>query len=365
MYARLLSGAGIEINGPASCDMQVRDPRVWRRIVLQGSLGLGEAYVDEWWDAQRLDEFFMRIASAEAEQRILNIPKFLKDAAATVGNLQNLKRSGKVAEVHYDLSNELYRAMLGERMVYTCGYWNKAKTLDEAQEHKLALVCDKLHLKSGMRVLDIGCGWGGFAKFAAERYGVSVVGVTVSEEQAVLAQSLCRGLPIDIQVQDYRKTEGKFDRIVSLGMFEHVGRKNYALYMRLVRDLLTEDGLFVIQTIGRQGRGSGIDPWVTKYIFPNSEIPTLRRLVEAIDGKFRIEDWHNFGADYDRTLMAWYENFKSAWPDFSKEFGSQFYRLWSYYLLMFAGVFRARSLNLWQVVLSPNSRKKAYRRPLL
>ena len=364
IYGRMLKGAGVEVNGSRAWDMQVTDPRVWRRLAMRGSLGLGEAYVDGWWDAARLDEFFSRVIYAKVAQRIANLPKRIVDGIAALGNLQRIHRSAEVGQVHYDLSNELYQAMLGERMVYTCGYWRDATTLDGAQENKLELVCRKLEIEPGMRVLDVGCGWGSFAKYAAERHDVSVIGITISDEQATLARAMCRGLPVEIRVQDYREVRGKFDRIVSLGMIEHVGRKNYGLYMDIVRRLLADEGRFVLQTIGRNDSGSGIDPWVTRYIFPNSEIPTLQRITAAIDGRLKMEDWHNFGLDYDRTLMAWHNNFSAAWPRFAGEFGDRFYRLWSYYLLMFAGVFRARELDLWQIVMSPHGVKGDYRRPL-
>lgn len=363
-YARLLDGAGIRVNGACDWDMRVKDARLWRRIALHGTLGLGDAYVDGWWDAARLDEFFTRLIRCRVDRQLWNLPKRILGIVAALGNLQNIRRARQVGETHYDLNNDLYRAMLGERMVYTCAYWRNATTLDRAQEDKLELVCRKLALEPGMKVLDIGCGWGSFARFAAERYGAEVVGVTIAADQAALARQLCAGLPVDIRVQDYREVEGSFDRVVSLGMFEHVGRKNYRCYMDLIRQRLAGDGIFVMQTIGLNGEGSGIDPWVTRHIFPNSEIPTLKRITAAFDGVLKLEDWHSFGADYDRTLMAWYANFIAAWPRFAAHFGPRFYRLWSYYLLMFAGVFRGRGLDLWQLVLTPSGRTESYQRPL-
>ena len=278
-------------------------------------------------------------------------------------NLQTRYLSRRVAERHYDLGNDLYRAMLDPRMIYTCGYWSHARTLDEAQDAKLDLVCRKLGLAPGMRVLDIGCGWGGFAEFAARRYGVSVVGVTISAEQASLGSTRCAGLDVDIRLQDYRDVSGRFDRIVSLGMFEHVGRKNYHEYMRTARRLLAPGGLFILHTIGRNDHGAGIDPWVTRYIFPNSEIPSLQRMAGAIHRQFVLEDLHNFGADYALTLLAWRDNFQRAWSGFAARMPADFYRRWYYYLSMFAGVFRARGLQLWQLVLSPDGVPGGYRRP--
>jgi cyclopropane-fatty-acyl-phospholipid synthase len=243
--------------------------------------------------------------------------------------------------------------MLDRRMVYTCAYWNGATTLDEAQENKLDLVCRKLGLSPGMRVLDIGCGWGAFGKFAAERYGAQTVGITVSREQVELGRELCRGLPVTFELQDYRDLQGRFDRVVSLGMFEHVGEKNYRTFMQTVRRALADDGLFLLHTIGSPRTVHATDPWIGRYIFPNSLIPSAEQISRAFDGLFVLEDWHSFGADYDKTLMAWWHNFDELWPTLRDRYGDRFYRRWRYYLLTCAGSFRARSNQLWQVVLSP------------
>ena len=363
-YGARLADADIQINGTRPWDMQVRNPRVFRRCLTQGTLGLGDAYVDGWWDAVKLDEFFEHLIRAKLDSRFLNLPQGFIELLAACCNLQSVKRARQVAEVHYDLNNSFYRAMLGPRMVYTCAYWAHATSLAAAQENKLELVCRKLDLRPGQRVLDIVCGWGSFAKYAAERYGVRVVGITISEAQAALARELCQGLPIEIRLQDYRDVREPFDRIVSLGMFEHVGRKNYRAYVDHVRARLAPDGLFLLHTIGLNDHGSGIDPWITKYIFPNSEIPSLLRVVQALDRRFVLEDLHNFGADYARTLLAWHDNFTAAWPIFSTQMPSRFFRVWKYYLLLFAGVFRARRLQLWQLVLSPHGVRDGYRRPV-
>ncbi len=362
-YAHLLASADIEINGGRPWDMRVNDSRVFARCLLDGTLGLGEAYVDGWWDATALDEFFSRLIAAQVDERVLNVRRAWARLQAAVMNLQTKYLARAVAETHYDLGNTLYRAMLGDSMVYTCAFWPQATTLDDAQTAKLDLVCRKLGLAPGMRVLDIGCGWGSFARYAARACGVSVVGVTISSEQASFAREACGGLPVDILLQDYRDISGQFDRIVSLGMFEHVGRKNYRPFMQTVRRLLTPDGLFLLHTIGRNHHGAGIDPWVTRYIFPNSEIPSLKRVVAALDRQFVIEDLHNFGADYALTLLAWRDNFIRAWPGLAPQLPPDFCRRWTYYLSLFAGVFRARGLQLWQMVLAPNGVPGGYRRP--
>jgi cyclopropane-fatty-acyl-phospholipid synthase len=277
-------------------------------------------------------------------------------------NRQRKSKAAVIAEAHYNLGNDLFEAMLDRRMVYSCGYWREAADLDAAQEAKLDLVCRKLALEPGMRVLDIGCGWGSFAQFAAERYGVEVVGVTVSQPQVDLGRARCAGLPVDLRLQDYREVRGRFDRVVSIGMFEHVGLKNYRQFMEIAHRCLNEKGIFLLHTIGGLRSILCQDPWVEKYIFPNSLIPSARYITDAIEGLFVMEDWHNFGADYDRTLMAWWGNFEKAWPSLQARYGDRFYRIWRYYLLYCAGSFRARYNQLWQVVLSKGGVPGGYAR---
>ena len=273
---------------------------------------------------------------------------------------RNVKGPIRIGEHHYDKGNDLYKAMLDKRLTYTCGYWKKAKTLDQAQEAKLDLVCKKLNLKPGQKILDIGCGWGSFAKYAAEKYKVKVVGITVSKEQIAFAKKLCKGLPIEIRLQDYRDIREKFDHIVSLGMFEHVGVKNYRKYMKVVHRCLKDDGLFLLHTIGRNKSLTTSDPWAEKYIFPNSMLPSIKQIGESIEELFVMEDWHNFGTDYDKTLMAWFTNFRKNWNKIKKNYDERFYRMWKYYLLASAGLFRARKGQLWQIVLSKKGVPKGY-----
>jgi cyclopropane-fatty-acyl-phospholipid synthase len=250
--------------------------------------------------------------------------------------------------------------MLDKRMIYSCGYWNRAATLEEAQERKLELVCLKLGLKPGMRVLDIGCGWGGFAKFACERYNVEVDGITVSKEQFALAQSTCEGLPVNIQFLDYRQLAHRYDRVVSIGMFEHVGFKNHRTYMSKVHQSLNENGLFLLHTIGSNVTSSWTDPWINQYIFPGTLLPSIQQIGKATEGLFVMEDWHNFSADYDKTLMCWYENFLNNWEYLKNTFDQKFFRMWKYYLLSCAGSFRARKNQVWQIVFSKNGLPGGY-----
>ena len=360
---RVLARAGVQIDGPNDWDFQVRDPRVFRRAFAQGSLGVGEAYMDGWWDARRLDQFFHRVIAARVDREIRPLRVLATHLRARLLNLQTEARAWHVGRTHYDLGNELYRAMLDERMIYSCAYWAEgARTLDEAQVAKLDLICRKLALRPGMRVLDIGCGWGGFARFAAERYGVEVVGVTISERQAELARERCAGLPVDIRLCDYRNLDGRFDRIVSVGMFEHVGHKNHRAYFEVALRLLEPGGLFLLHTIADEVSNVGTDPWIERYIFPNGDIPSLTQIAEATEDLFVIEDVHNFGADYDRTLMAWLDNFERAWPRLQGRYDERFQRMWRFYLCSCAGAFRARQLQLYQVVLSPRGVPGGYRR---
>ena len=349
----LLGLADVTVNGNRQWDIHITDEKFYNRVLRDGSMGLGESYVDGWWDAPQLDEFFNKILSVELDNKVKTNGKiillFLKNL---LFNRQSKSRAFKIGEHHYDLGNDLYEAMLDKRLVYTCGYWRNARNLDEAQEAKLELTCKKLNLSAGMKILDIGCGWGSFAKYAAEKYGASVVGVTVSKEQADLARDLCRGLPVEIQLRDYRAVEGVFDRVVSLGMIEHVGYKNYRTYMNVAYQHLKDKGIFLLHTIGCLKSAKTLDPWIERYIFPNGMLPSLAQLTKAMEGLFVIEDLHNFGADYDKTLMAWFENFNNHWSELRERYGDRFYRMWKYYLLACAGSFRARKNQLWQIALS-------------
>jgi cyclopropane-fatty-acyl-phospholipid synthase len=363
LFTDLLMRADIRVNGSRPWDVHVHDPRMAQRTLAQANLGLGESYMDGDWDCDALDQFFDRILRTKVDRAVSPLRLVFHALRFRLLNLQTSNRAFQVGEQHYDIGNDLYQAMLDSRLTYTCGYWENASTLDEAQEAKLDLICRKLDLQPGQRVLDIGCGWGSFARYAAEHYGVQVVGITISREQAKLAQALCGDLPVEIRVQDYREVKERFDHIVSVGMFEHVGRKNYRAYMEVAARCLRPDGLFLLHTIGKNLTNSTPDPWIDKYIFPNGDLPSLAQISESVEDVFVLEDVHNFGPDYDRTLMAWFENFDAAWPRFREAYGERFYRMWKYYLLSCAGAFRARDIQLWQLVLSPSGVRGGYRRP--
>jgi len=358
----LLSAADIAVNGSRPWDLQVHDERLYLRCLLYGSLGFGEAYVEGWWDCEAIDELVYRLLTSQAAEQVGWPVRLLLALDSRFINRQRVKKAFVIGQRHYDLGNELYEAMLDRRQIYSCAYWDGgAQTLDEAQEAKLDLIARKLDLQPGMRLLDIGCGWGGTAQYLAERYGVQVVGITVSKEQAKLASERCRGLPVEIRLEDYRQTQGKFDRILSVGMFEHVGYRNYRTFMQVARRLLTDDGLLLLHTIGANVAYQGRDPWIERYIFPNSMLPSPRLITAAFEGLFVLEDWHNFGTSYVATLKAWHANFERAWPQLAGRYGERFRRLWRFYLLMSAGSFKARASQLWQLILSPRGVRDGYR----
>jgi cyclopropane-fatty-acyl-phospholipid synthase len=359
--ARAAGAADVRIDGDRPWDPRIHDERFYDRLLADGSLGLGESYGDGWWDCDRLDELFCRLLRAGVDQHFEANGGRWGALRARLFNLQRRGRAFEVGRRHYDLGDDLFRAMLDRRMIYTCGYWKDVATLDGAQEAKLALVAAKLALKPGMRVLDVGCGWGGTAQFLATRHQVEVVGITVSEAQAEHARELCEDLPVEIRLADYRDLDGHFDRVLSLGMFEHVGPKNYATFFRVVRERLADDGLFLLHAIGSLSSNREGDAWLTRHVFPNSVLPSAAQITAAIEGRFVLEDWHNFGADYDTTLMHWHANFERAWPTLAARYGEHFHRLWRYYLLSCAGTFRARRNQLWQIVLSPHGVKGGYR----
>lgn len=348
----LLAKTPIKINGQNSFDPQIHNPSFYDRILKDGSLGLGESYMEGWWDCQDLDDFFYMIFKSNLENEIRTSLKLKTEILkANVLNLQTKSKAKEAIQTHYDIGNDLYSKMLDPLMMYSCGYWKNADTLAQAQEQKIKMICEKLHLEPGETVLDIGCGWGGFAWYAAKNYGVKVVGVTISEEQQKLAQERCRDLDVEIRLQDYRDLEGKFDKIVSIGMFEHVGPKNYNGFLIMVQNLLKSEGICLLHFIGGNETVQKTDPWIDKYIFPNGVIPSLAQFGKASEEKLIVEDLQNIGLHYDSTLISWQLNFKNHWDSLKGDYNDTFFRMWNYYLSSCAASFRARRLNLWQIVL--------------
>jgi cyclopropane-fatty-acyl-phospholipid synthase len=360
-----IAKADVRFDGDRPWDIRVHNDRFYSRFLRQGSLGLGESYMDGWWDCDAIDVLIDRVTRAGLrEWATRGLATSWYRLNMVLSNEGRKSRAFAIGQDHYDIGNDVFEVMLDKRLTYTCAYWSgdpPAKNLDEAQEAKLDLTCRKLGLQKGMTVLDIGCGWGSLAKFAAERYGVNVIGVTVSKEQIALGKKLCAGLPVDLRFQDYRDVTGTFDRVVSQGMFEHVGYKNYRTFFKTVRRVLHKDGLFLLHTIGDNTSTTSADPWLHKYIFPTGMEPSLAQIGKAVENLFIVEDLHNFGAEYDKTLLAWHANFMAGWATLKEKYGERFFRMWTYYLLIAAGTVRARESQLWQFVLSPKGVPGGYR----
>ena len=371
LVQKLAEKADIRINGDRPWDIQVHNDELYARVLRQGTLGLGEAYMDGWWDCEAMDVMFCRALRARLEQTLSRtLPFWLTEAAHAMFNLQSRARAFMVAKAHYDTDPALFRTMLGPSMQYSCARWENVREpgaagLDEAQRNKMEMICRKLALEPGMTVLDIGCGWGTLALHMASEHHVQVTGITVSREQLAFARDMAAssGVDVEYRLMDYRELRGTWDRVVSVGMFEHVGRRNYREFMDIARNSLKSGGLFLLHSIGSNGAlgvGAGADPWLTRYIFPNGILPSPSTLVDALERDFILEDWQNFGVDYDRTLMAWHENFERGLSEGAFSCTERQHRMYQYYLLSCAGAFRARSIQLWQLVLSPEGLPGGY-----
>ena len=357
----ILALAEVGVDGAQPWDLQVNSKDFYRRLLGQGSIALGETYIDGLWECEQIDVFIYKVTRAGLETKISVMSLLWPVLWSKMVNLQSRKRAFNIGEHHYDIGNELFKLMLDESMAYTCGYWREADNLADAQQAKMDLACRKMGLKAGMRVLDIGCGWGSFARYAAQNYGVSVVGVTVSQEQIDLGREMCSGLDVDLCYQDYRDVEGRFDRVVSIGMFEAVGPKNFRTYMQTVERCLEDDGLFLLHTIGTNAPDLQADPFTIKYIFPGGYLPLQKQIDAASQGVFIMEDWHNLGGDYDPTLMAWIANIKAAREQLEElGYDNRFYRMWTYWLHTAAGSDRARRNQLWQMVYSKKGLDNGY-----
>lgn len=350
---KLLDQADVQINGRRPWDIKVHHEELYARILAGGILAVGEAYMDGWWDCDALDQLIDRILRVKWDLKKI-LPKHLAwdVLKAKLINQQRRSKAYVIGKRHYDTGNQLFQLMLDKRLNYSCAYWKNARNLDEAQEAKLALICRKLKLQQGKTVLDIGCGWGSLARYAAEKFQAKVTGITVSKEQVKLGREMCQDLNVEIRYQDYRDLKAKFDSIVSVGMFEHVGYKNYREFFKVVHRCLKDGGLFLLHTIGGNRPTKSVNPWINKYIFPNGILPAASQITRAYEGLFKLEDWHNFGVHYDKTLMAWYHNFTKNWHLIKNYYDERFRRMWNYYLLTCAGAFRAHQNQLWQIVLS-------------
>ena len=368
----LLAGTGVKLDGGRPWDIRVNDERLYRRA-LRGSLGLGESYMDGDWDCEALDEMFRRVLSSDIQHKpLIRAAGAAKELRSRFMNLQTKSRSRAVAEEHYDIDHRMYALFLGPWNQYTCCFFDSTADLQRAEEIKLEMLCDKLELKAGDRLLDIGCGWGGFAKYAAQTRGCEVTGISLSEEQIRYAVEYTKGLPVTIHKLDYRDLPQSglppFDKISIVGMIEHVGYRNYAPLMGVVHQMLKPDGLFLLHTIGNCEKTTVVDPWIEKYIFRNSMAPAMSQLSDAVEGKFVVEAWENYGHHYVPTLQAWYDRFNANWDRIralptKKPFDERFRRLWNYYLMSSKAAFDVEKLHLWQLVMTRrNSGRGVYRR---
>ncbi len=363
----IMRSLDIQVGGERPWDVRIHNPLFYKRVATQGSLGLGEAYMDGWWDCNALDELFYRLLKDKADEKIADTGvkrawKNITDYLVSVRNqLQKKTRAFIIGRHHYDLGNELFSIMLDKGLNYSCGYWYNAENLEQAQTKKLDLICRKIDLQPGMKVLDIGCGWGGFARHAAQNYGAKITGITVSKEQADYAKRVCKGLDVSVELVDYRQLQGTYDRVVSVGMFEHVGWRNYRRLMDKVYQVLDSNGLFLLHTIGSNSSLTASDPWIGTYIFPHSMIPSAAQICRAAERRFIIEDWHNFGIYYDSTLMVWYRNFVTNYHQVKERYDQRFFRMWTYYLLVSAASFRARKNQLWQILFSKKGLDRVFR----
>lgn len=364
----ILEIADIKIDGDRPHDILVSDDRVFDIWLSQSSLGFGETYMDGWWSSMALDETMHRLLQNMPEIKAklnFDVASMKLLVSSWFRNRQTKHRSLQVAKQHYDIGNDLYESMLGTTMQYSCAYWARgAENLEQAQLDKLDLIAAKLKLSPGMSVLEIGSGWGGLAAHLAQNYGVRVVGLTISKEQLKYANEHYGDLDVEFQLKDYRAYAAEpFDRVVSVGMLEHVGHKNFRAYMECVNRMLKVDGICLIHTIGSSVTRKAADPWIDKYIFPNGLLPSAKQIVNAIVEPMVLEDWHNFGESYDKTLCAWHERFTRAWPELkaSGKYDDRFYRMWEYYLMTCAGNFRSgKNAQLWQIVLSKSGVKGGY-----
>lgn len=377
----VLAPADIKINGMRPWDITVNSDNFYPRVFRDGIIGLGEGYMYGEWDCQDPVELVARFYKGRIDTKIPTDPLLLgrvlmdRMVHGVKRYLDRDSQARDLASTQYNLSTDLFKAFLDDRMLYTCGYWQNATTLEEAQDAKLDLTARKLGLdqKGGMRILDIGGGWGGLAIFMAERYAVNVASISISEEQIKEAEKRRLALPEEIacrienRFQDYRDVaDGPFDRVVVMGMIEHIGHRNFRSIMEVIHRNLAPDGLFLLHTIGVDiNGGEEKGNWLERYIFPGSEIPNAADLAASWRNLFVMEDWHNFGADYERTLVEWFKRFDQNWEKIRPMFepnAERFYRMWKLYLLGCAGGFRARASQLWQIVLSKGGVPGGYQR---
>ena len=365
--AQLLASADIHLNGSRPWDIQIKHPQTLQRLLSQGGSALGESYMDGWWECQAIDLMVERAMRAGLQEKLATPRAWWESFKGGMRPRDGVDQSRIVGRMHYAVGNQVFQAMLDPYMAHSCAYWVEgAQTLEEAQIAKLEMVCRKLQLRPGMRVLDMGCGWGSFMRYAAEHYGVTVLGLSNVPHQIELGKTLARHLPVQFELSDYAQfnTDGKskFDRIVSIGTFEQLGQAHVAAFFETAKRCLKDDGWMLLQTQGKSNRQRLLDAWNDKYIYPQGYLPRLDEVTQASEAHFVVEDVHNIGADHDRTLLHWHQRFEMAWPQLRLSHDERFYRMWRFHLLSSAASFRTRHHQMWQLVLSPKGLHKVYRR---
>lgn len=351
--ARIFSIADVAINGTRRWDIRVSDDRFFPSVLFQGSLGLGESYLRGWWTCEDLEELFYRLITGGLERISRALPvHMIGRLADRFVNQQTRDKSLRVAERHYNLGNDLFLSFLGAYKNYSCGLYESTQTLDEAQVAKMEKICHELDLRPGDRLLDVGGGWGEFARFAATRHGCHVTSINIADEQIAYATEYCGDAPVEIRKCDYREISGRYNKIAVIAMLTHVGYKNYRLFMEVMSRCLEPNGLILIETVGGHVSQTNCEPWTDKYIFPGGMIPSLEQLDRSVEGLFHRTRISEFGLSYVRTLRSWHQNLLAAWPTLRHRYDDSTRLMFEYFFLSCAGAFRARDLVYWHVLLS-------------
>ena len=348
-------------DGPASVVWRINDTRVLSKIARNPLLNLGETYIEQGWDVEdgKLAQL-LTILRTNFEDELVRRGS-MAGYAAILQTWNNLNASMRNVSHHYDLDESLFRAFLDQDMHYSCAYFRTPEqTLEAAQSAKCEHIRKKLCLKPGQKVLDIGSGWGSLGLYLAEQEDVEVTGLTLSNEQLCVAkqQAIQRGLDKQVQfrLEDYRNHQGEYDAVVSVGMFEHVGLRNFDGYFNKVGNLLSKDGIAMIHTIGHMDRPAATNPWIRRHIFPGGYIPAISEISTAIERSplvfADIEVWRQH---YALTLKEWNRRFQTVRSEFARDKGERFCRIWEFYLLTCQTAFEVESLVVYQLQLSINN----------
>ena len=362
----------ITINGNNPQDIIVTNNKFYNMALTNGELGVSESYMYGYWYSNDLYSTIYQLCSnyKSISYYDFNINDVLSILSRKIFNQQTISRALVDVQSHYDIGNDLYTRMLDKNMQYTCGFWQDTNDLDTAQLQKMKIIGQKLNLKPGDTLLDIGCGWGYLINYLSKEYNVKGLGITLSEEQLSYAKNEFKNNEnVDYKLMDYRNIPKnmKFNKIVSFGMLEHVGVKNYNDYFNIVYDHLENNGLALIHTIGRQSNitnAQATSDFIDKYIFPGSYIPCWEELSPIVSRKFFIHDWHNFGQYYNKTLLAWHKIINSKWNEIPN-YNEEFKKMWNFYLISSAVSFELCHLKLWQILISKDCLTKLPRRDCL